>query len=59
MGGKKKIYIQTENGDGNWKTVSTTIDTAVSVANHLKNATKIHPDKAIRAIDKNNVIENW
>lgn len=48
-----KIYIQTDSGNGEWRTISTTIDTSLSVLNQLKRAAKIHPDQPIRAVDEN------
>lgn len=53
MKDKNKIYIQAYLDDGNWRTVSTTIDTSLSVLNHMKQAAKIHIGKRIRAIDDN------
>ncbi len=50
---KNRIYIQTDLDDGNWRTVSTTIDTSLSVLNHMKQAAKRHIGKRIRAIDDN------
>lgn len=53
MKNKNKIYIQVDLDNGNWKTVSATIDTSLSVLNHMKQASKIHIGKRIRAVDDN------
>lgn len=45
------IQIQADFGNGNWQTLSTTINNAQYVAHQMKSVVNMNPGKRVRAVD--------
>jgi hypothetical protein len=46
------IQIQMEQGAGSWRACNTTINNSQFIVHSMRNLKKIHPNKRIRAVDK-------
>jgi hypothetical protein len=47
------IQIQADYGNGSWRTLNTVMNNAQYIAHAMKNVSKMHPAKRVRAVDSN------
>jgi len=47
-----KVHIQLQDHDGNWRTQHTTFNNSQRILQEMKTVKSRHPDKRVRAIDK-------